>query len=166
MPISSRPRYNAPVGLDGQNDVVIVCGQDFGCLHLGQRHVKPFCHHGGRDHKDDQQHQHDVHKRRDVDLGNKIVVSGWAACLALPGKADAAAVIRRFMLQAFGGQAGVVDAYPFYIDELCLEHVVAAHGGYDTNNRPTAVAMSASAMPGATVASDTLFICAMAVRNA
>ena len=45
-------------------------------------------------------------------------------------KADAAAVIRRFMLQAVEQLTGVVDAYPFNIDELCFEDVVAAHGGY------------------------------------
>ena len=61
---------------DRQDNVVVIRGQHFGCLHPGQGHIKPFGHHGGSDHKDDQQNQHHVHKGRDVDIGNKIVVGG------------------------------------------------------------------------------------------
>ena len=39
-----------------------------GWLATGQRHVDPAAHHRRRDHEDEEQHEHDVDERRDVDL--------------------------------------------------------------------------------------------------
>jgi hypothetical protein len=64
----------AAVALDRQQQMIVVGGQGFRRLHPGQFHGQTFGHHGRRDHENDQQHKHHVHKGRHVDFRDEIVV--------------------------------------------------------------------------------------------
>jgi hypothetical protein len=54
----------------GDDELAALVGNGLG-LGLGQSHVHAGLHDGRRDHEDDEQHQHDVDERRDVDFGKR-----------------------------------------------------------------------------------------------
>ena len=73
-------RYDLKVATRGQTHTMfgqslspgLVIEADFAQphpLHPGQRHRPVVPDHGGKEHHDDEQHQHDVNERRDVDVG-------------------------------------------------------------------------------------------------
>jgi len=48
-------------------------------LHLGNFHLQAELHDVGGEHEDNQQHEHNVHQRNDVDLGQRRIAAKPAA---------------------------------------------------------------------------------------
>jgi len=58
-----------PVRADAEDVLCVRSRRYVYAISLRQDHVHLFLHHRGQDHEDDQQHQHNIHEWRDVDLG-------------------------------------------------------------------------------------------------
>lgn len=78
--------------------------------------------------------------------------------LIISGKGESIFVFADLRLKVVKQLARVVDACALNGPQLRAEYVVPETAGMGTKSS-TAVSIRASSMPGATVASDTLFIC-------
>src|SRR5262249_53544748 len=128
-------------GLRDVDDQLLALAGERAGSDLGQGDRYPLLQDGGRHHEDDEQHQHDVDQRRHVDVGDRVASAGCAEGHRYFFRKWRSAMLRN---SAPNVSISAVNTRSCRAKRLYITTAGIAAAS------PTAVATSASAMPGAT----------------